>query len=94
MYVQKKKDEGSAREGIEVIENAFAQTLATDDEGFVSVEELRRIFTYQTAETTDALTDGEYSEFCAMFGLGGANSKMPLAELKRHPCWQEPEGLE
>ena len=73
----------------EVIENAFAQTLLADDEGFVTVDELRKLFTYQTAEQTDALSEKEFSDFCNMFGIGGASSRIPLDVIKRHPCWEE-----
>ena len=89
VYVQKQKDEGKTREEAEVIENAFAQTLLADDEGFVTVDELRKLFTYQTAEQTDALSEKEFSEFCNMFGIGGASSRIPLDVIKRHPCWEE-----
>ena len=89
VYVQKQKDEGKTREEAEVIENAFAQTLLADDEGFVTVDELRKLFTYQTAEQTDALSEKEFSDFCNMFGIGGASSRIPLDVIKRHPCWEE-----
>ena len=62
---------------------------AADDEGFVTVDELRKLFTYQTAEQTDALSEKEFSEFCNMFGIGGASSRIPLDVIKRHPCWEE-----
>ena len=66
-----------------------AEAALADDEGFVTVDELRKLFTVQSAEQTDALSEKEFSEFCNMFGIGGASSRIPLDVIKRHPCWEE-----
>ena len=88
VYVQKQKDE-EEREEAEVIENAFAQTLLADDEGFVTVDELRKLFTYQTAEQTDALSEKEFLRLLQHVRHRRRELADPLDVIKRHLCWSE-----
>lgn len=86
VYLQKSRERKANEESNWELDQAF-QLFTTDANGCIDVAELKRIMTSQISGMP--LTPVEWAEMCEHMGLSEVeNTRISLAELRAHECWQ------
>lgn len=88
VYMQKKREQSTAEDAKAVIDRAFAELLPGDENGMITVHELRKVFTW--APGGDAVTEEEFADMLLELSPStDADGKMKVADFRAHPCWQD-----